>query len=132
MNQIIKGIYNELGIAFTAGCTDEGGEWVSNEVIANPQISLLVQSFYQKYYGTEIRTASQIEDLNLASLGWCVTQNDQDACNALGEYARFENGICNLQPAWYQDHCVTVLGGQWDGTNCSIDMNQQIDTGSDE
>lgn len=132
MNQIIKGIYNELGIAFTAGCTDEGGEWVSNEVIANPQISLLVQSFYQKYYGTEIRTAGQIEDLNLASLGWCVTQNDQDACNALGEYARFENGICNLQPAWYQDHCVTVLGGQWDGTNCSIDMNQQIDTGSDE
>ena len=128
MNQIIKNIYDELNIAFTSGCEDEGGEWVSVDEISNPNTSLLVQSFYKKYYGTEITNVAQIVDLNLTEAGWCVNENNGAACSALGEeFASFTNGECRFTQAWYVDRCETVLGGHWSGGvngECSVNMSQ--------
>lgn len=127
MNQIIKGIYDKLRIAFTSGCEDEGGKWVSTDVIARPNTSLLVQDFYRKYYGTVITDVAQISDLNLAEDGWCVTENERDICDALGsEFASFDSngGTCRLTQDWYVDRCETVLGGLWSNGECSINMSQ--------
>lgn len=124
MNQIIKSIYDELGIAFTAGCEDEGGLWVSSQEMSNPDVSILKQDFYIKYYGTTITSTAQISDLNLAESGWCIDSAGQEACEFLDDnYAQIVNGQCVIQNAWYNDHCE-LLGGTWDGEYCQISYGE--------
>ena len=123
-NQIIKDIYDELGIAFTAGCEDLGGEWVSVDVMSNPQMSILVQPFYKKYYGIEITNAAQINDFNLGEVGWCVFQNNKDECIDLGGTYDANTGECtNLPDAWYADRCRD-LDGEWFNDECLITITE--------
>lgn len=123
-NQIIKSIYDELGIAFTSGCEDAGGEWVSADIISNPQISILVQPFYKKYYGVEITNTAQINDLNLAEAGWCVYQNNRAACESIeGAVYNSSTSGCELPASWYQDRCHD-LGGDMMGDECWINISE--------
>ena len=127
MNQLIKNIYDELGIQFTAGCehdTEFEGTWVSGDELANPNPSILVQEFYQKYYGTKITSVAQIEKLNLKSFGWCVNQSVSTQCDALGEkYATFNASTaeCELKDAWYEYTCEKILYGKWQNDKCHIE-----------
>ena len=53
MNQIIKGIYDAIGIGFTAGCEetyDSGsGEWLNADEAVTINTGMLLQDFYKKY-----------------------------------------------------------------------------------
>ena len=121
MNQVIKSIYDELGIAFTSGCEDEGGHWVSATEQANPLTAVLNQKFYKKYYGVTIMNTSQINDFNLAEVGWCTDENIQTLCDEIS-YARMEGSTCVLEdPDWYQNMCQDALGGTWVGGQCEVD-----------
>lgn len=123
MNQIIKSIYDEIGIAFTSGCEDEGGVWKSGNEISNPTVEMLEQKFYKKYYGVTITAMNQIDDLELKEVGWCITTNGQAACEDLGSnYATYGNGKCNLTDAWYTDTCINVLHGRWSNGQCEVDV----------
>lgn len=123
MNQIIKGIYDDIGIAFTSGCEDEGGEWKFGNEISNPTVEMLEQKFYNKYYGTTITALNQIDDLELKEVGWCITTDGQEACKNLGvTYATYENGQCKLKDAWYKDTCKNVLQGKWSNGQCEINV----------
>ena len=115
MNQLIKNIYDELGIQFTAGCEhdkDFEGTWVSGDELENPSPTLLVQEFYQKYYGTTITSVAQIDKLNLKSFGWCINKSVSQQCDALGPtFATFDtqNAKCVLSDDWYQYACEVML-----------------------
>ncbi len=132
MNQLIKKIYDELGIQFTAGCThdkDFEGTWVSGEELANPNPSILVQEFYQKYYGTKITSVAQIESLNLKSFGWCVNKSVSAQCDVLGEeYATFNTSTaeCDLTGKWYLRACG-MLGGSWQNDICHVDTANPVE-----
>ena len=127
MNQIIKDIYDELGIQFTAGCEhdkDFTGTWVSGEELSNPNPAILVQEFYEKYYGTKITTVAQIEKLNLKEIGWCVNGSASDQCDRLGsDYATFNTATaeCELKEAWFENRCTEFLNGVWDGKTCHVE-----------
>ncbi len=133
MNQIIKDIYDEIGIAFTAGCESENGTWVFANELSNPQPSALKQEFYQKYYGTTVTNISQIGDFGLKELGFCINASVQTQCEALGNYAHYDENSadCILQPAWYQDTCTDVLGGVWNSATNVCDIDYQNDDAPD-
>ena len=132
MNQIIKSIYDEMGIAFTIGCEDEDyaeatdpkhGKWMTADEISTPQISMLFQPFYKKYYGSEITNTNQLEKLNIKEQGWCVNATGQEQCDALGEnYAKYNvsSGECEMQDVWYKDMCLDALNGTWVNGECTI------------
>lgn len=119
MNQVIKSIYDELGIAFTSGCEDEGGHWVSATEQANPLTAVLNQKFYKKYYGVTIMNTSQINDFNLAEVGWCIDADDAALCAAIGGTSS-ALGCEPIDPDWYQDMCENALGGEWQGAECHV------------
>ncbi len=127
MNQLIKSIYDELGIAFTMGCEEMDGIWISADNISTPKLESLVQEFYTKYYGTRITNTNQINDLNLPETGWCISGEQNMQCSILGND---ENGkpYCELQPdgtvklsdEWYGFMCKNALYGEWDGVACLL------------
>lgn len=127
MNQLIKSIYDELGIAFTMGCEEMGGIWISADNISTPKPESLIQEFYTKYYGTRITNTNQINDLNLPETGWCISGEQNNQCSILGND---ENGkpYCELQPdgtvklsdEWYMFMCKNALYGEWDGAACVL------------
>lgn len=119
MNQVIKNIYDELGIAFTAACEEVGGTWVSAYEWSSPQPSVLAQDFYITYYGTQITNLAQMNDFNLVETGWCI-QDQEAQCAALGNYANYNNNMCNMQPAWYEHACEDLLGGYWNNNQCNL------------
>ena len=127
MNQVIKSIYDELGIAFTAGCEEEDvngikGKWVSANEISNPNIATLKQSFYKKYYGVEITNVNQINDFNLAELGWCVDATSNVSCEVLLGMGYVDDvDTCTLNTTWYRDMCEMALGGYIDNDQCHIE-----------
>ena len=125
MNQVIKSIYDELGIAFTAGCEDDKeikGKWVSANEISNPNIASLKQSFYKKYYGVEITNINQINDFNLAEVGWCVDSSSNASCEVLlGMGYVNDTDTCTLNDRWYNDMCQMALGGHMENDQCHID-----------
>ena len=133
MNQIIKEIYDELGIAFSVGCEDdnelkEKGTWVSADQISNPQPSMLNQEFYRKYYGTTITNSNQINDLNLPETGWCILQSGKEQCeNQGGTYT--ESGDCTLPQSWYSDRC-SAIGGTMEGDMCAVRYGANDDSNS--
>lgn len=124
MNQIIKDIYDSLGIAFTVGCEEMGGSWVTAGEASAPAVEMLVQEFYTKYYGTRISSRNQYSSLNMEDKGWCINADKQQQCLGLSEEYRTgldNNGQCVLTDTWYYDMCMSVLKGRWDGNNCIID-----------
>lgn len=124
MNQIIKNIYDEIGIAFVSGCEYEGGEWKFGNEISNPSVDMLKQEFYKKYYGVAITNLNQIDDFNLKETGWCIQTDDKAACEILRtyntNYAKYDNGRCILQPDWYKHVCTDVLQGTWENDMCAV------------
>ena len=134
MNQIIQGIYDDLHIAFTAGCendTEINGIWVTADNIENLRLDMLSQDYYKKYYGKVITSIEQITAINPDDLGWCIQSSASDICDGLGsENAQFnwDTGECELLPAWYGKTCETTLHGQWDerGQQCYINNIQDF------
>jgi hypothetical protein len=124
MNTIIKEIYDALGIAFTAGCEDLGGAWISSEESKAPAVEMLVQEFYTKYYGRKVTKAGDYIEMNLEDTGWCISADRQSQCLDLGEgYTEGldDNGACKLTDIWFMDTCIDSLKGRWDNGNCVID-----------
>ena len=121
MNQIIKSIYDELQIAFTAGCEDEGGMWVFADEISSPQPTILLQEFYKKYYGTTITNATQVNNLNLAETGWCITGDGSAQCEAVGLKYDTSTGSCDFTN-WYKGAC-DMLGGTWTNDKCLVNFS---------
>lgn len=132
MNQIIQSIYEELGIAFTAGCEDDAeinGIWYTGDELSTPSVSLLNQAFYQKYYGRTITNVNQINELNLPEIGWCVIGDEAQQCNTLGsQYATWQNNQCVPTEQWYRERCHDFLGGVWNSNTeiCSINNMSQV------
>ena len=124
MNTIVKDIYDALGIAFTAGCEDLGGAWVSSEESSAPAVEMLVQDFYTKYYGRKVTKAGDFIEMNLEDTGWCISADRQNQCLDLGEEYTTgldDNGSCKLTDFWFMDKCAELLNGQWEGGNCVVD-----------
>lgn len=124
MNTIVKDIYDALGIAFTAGCEDLGGAWVSSEESAAPAVDMLIQEFYTKYYGRKVTKAGDFIEMNLEDTGWCISADRQNQCLDLGEEYTTgldDNGSCKLTDFWFMDMCTNLLNGQWEGGNCVVD-----------
>ncbi len=143
MNQLIKSIYDELGIAFTMGCKEMDGIWVSADNISTPKPESLVQEFYKKYYGTRITNTNQINDLNLPETGWCISGEKNNQCSILGNdengkpYCELQSdGSVKLTPEWYEFMCAKALYGEWDvvGRACKLNdvsLQENIDDSSD-
>ena len=132
MNQIIKDIYDKLGIAFTVGCEEMGGSWVTAGEVARPATEVLVQEYYTKYYGTSVTSLSQYKSLGLEDYGWCISADRQEQCLNLGEEYTTgldATGSCKLTDLWFMDMCIDVLNGRWDGANCIMDNVTQEMTG---
>lgn len=136
MEQIIKNIYDEMHIAFTAGCEDDpevNGIWVSSDEISRPNPSVLAQKYYQKYYGKTITRTEQITEFNLAETGWCVTGGSKAQCENMGSYMDHydeNNDLCILTDKWYQDMCMVLSGYKaesWDGEKCTINIGGEVD-----
>ena len=124
MNTIVKDIYDALGIAFTAGCEDLGGAWVSSEESAAPAVDMLIQEFYTKYYGRKVTKAGDYIEMNSQDMGWCISADRQNQCLDLGEEYQTgldDNGSCKLTDFWFMDMCTNLLNGQWEGGNCVVD-----------
>ena len=124
MNMIIKDIYDELGIAFTAGCEEDAdytGVWITANDVSKPNIDMLEQGFYRKYYGTSITNLSQLNEFNLAETGWCVRADGMARCEEI-ENAVYhqDSGECELPDSWYIDMCSGVLGGTWVNEQCTV------------
>ena len=137
MNQIIKSIYDELGIAFVAGCEEDDevkGKWVSTNEVPVPQVAMLEQGFYRKYYGTTVTNTNQIKDLELAETGWCIKTDVasvaavEQACEAI-QGASFANGVCSLPDSWFGTQCG-VLGGTLNNNECEITFPDESELAS--
>ena len=124
MNQIIKDIYDKLGIAFTIGCEEMGGTWVTAGEVARPDYNMLVQEYYTKYYGTSVTSISHYKSLGIEDYGWCISADRQNQCLNLGEEYTMgldSNGSCKLTDLWFMDMCLDILHGRWDGANCVME-----------
>lgn len=124
MNQILKGIYDSLGIAFTKGCEEMGGNWVNANEVSRPALDMLVQEYYTKYYGTKVTEQGQYVSLNLDDYGWCINADKQNQCLDLGEEYTTgldDEGQCQLTNEWYFDMCMDLLNGKWENNTCTID-----------
>ena len=149
MNQLIKTIYDELGIGFATGCEETvddkvGGKWVSAEYGVKPKIAELYQPFYEKYYGTVITADKQLSDIGADDHGWCLKKEEaKEIQNAIesGEInamcpvagGTWENEQCTFSDSWYVSTCVDVLGGSWISSSevCEIDGITQDTPGFD-
>ena len=124
MNMIIKDIYDEMGIVFTAGCekdADFNGIWITPNDVAKPNIDMLAQEFYKKYYGKSITNLSQLNEFNLKETGWCVRADGKAQCEEVGGGAIYheDSGECELPDTWYTGRCDD-LGGSWIGEQCVV------------
>jgi hypothetical protein len=144
MEQIIKSIYDEMHIAFTAGCEDDpevGGIWIDSDEMERPNPAVLAQKYYQKYYGKTITRAEQISEFNLLETGWCVAGGEKAQCEAMGQYAEGydeNNDMCTLTDQWYEQMCWALTGNireimqngkkikVWDGNKCIVDLGAAI------
>ena len=139
MNQLIKQIYDELGLAFSLGCEEQDdinngddefkGQWVNAGDMPRPTPDRLYPYFYKKYYGiTNITSAKQVADLNADDKGWClkVSKSDTESvdigkkCEITG--GTWENKQCDLPNDWYVSTCTDVLGGVWTSAGCQVDI----------
>ncbi len=126
MNIIIKKIYDDMGIAFTAGCEDLGGSWVDADEVAKPALEMLVQEFYTKYYGRKVTKAGDFVEMGLVDTGWCISAEKESQCIDLKDEWQEgldDNGSCKLTDYWFMDMCTDLLKGRWDksGKSCVID-----------
>lgn len=124
MNQLLKDIYDELGLAFTKGCEELGGTWMTSAEMSRPKLEMLIQEYYTKYYGTKVTKQGQFVSLGLDDYGWCVSLEKTSNCTDLGdEYTEgLDNeGSCKLTDKWYMDMCVDLLGGHWEKGNCVLE-----------
>lgn len=156
MNQIIKEIYDDLGLAFATGCEEidpnspdnkdskkpkAGGEWrYASEQVGYPEPEQLYSYFYEKYYGTKIRTSAQMAELHLEEKGYCfkvepdveiVPQTEIGAmCLAAGgtmlpvDETDVSKQYCKLNLAWYETACKKALKGEWFSSSqeCSFEF----------
>lgn len=147
MNTVIKDIYDSLHIAFTSGCEDFGGTWVSKADNGNglaPDVNTLVQEFYTTYYGVKVTDKNVATKNNIVSYssdpsirdtdgnivdngswvegldGWCVSADIYQTCQDNGGIFN-DNGTCTLPTEWYMDTCTDWLGGKWEGEMCRIE-----------
>lgn len=124
MNQVVKTIYDSMGIAFTKGCEEMGGNWVNANEVSRPALDMLVQEYYTKYYGTKVTEQGQYVSLNLDDYGWCINADKQNQCLDLGEEYTTgldDEGQCQLTNEWYFDMCMDLLNGKWENNTCTID-----------
>ena len=134
MNQIIKDMYDQMKIAFIAGCEDDkykidgsdsvvSGTWVYPNEVSDLNVSDLLQGFYKKYYGITINSVDDIRSLG-EDMGYCVDKSGELQCRELGtNYASWIGGECVMTPNWYQDMCEDVLGGTWTNNQCVLSTN---------
>ena len=127
MNQIINDIYEELGVVFTAGCEELGGEWAYGNTVVSYDV--LNQDFYNTYYGRTVTSNAAMQSLNLPEVGYCIIADEGQQCVALG--FSWDGAQCTPTDEWYAERCVS-LGGTWDvsaGGNspCSVSISDVID-----
>ena len=124
MNQIINDIYDELGILFQEDCEDVGGVWLAG-TSTGIDITSLNQTFYQTYYHTTVNSITDVNNLNLPGVGYCVVSNNEHDCTAVGTWDA-DAGICVPTTTWYANTCSSLLGGVWDTTNntCAVEINE--------
>ena len=124
VNQVIKDIYDELGIVYASGCEELNGEWISADEMSDlSSISLLQQDFYETYYGTRIHNMNQINNLHLPEIGWCIKGADAQLCESFGTTLDADTGRCVLTDAQYENLC-RMLSGSWDNQVCTITTAQ--------
>ena len=142
MNQLVKTIYDELGLAFAHGCEEQdgkkvdengtityeypGGRWVNAGEGLRPPREKLYTHFYKKYYGVTIISEQHMTELGLDDHGWCVDTATAEAledvtsdthrgavCEAAQGNWNEEGGKCEFDDSWYIRKCVDILGGKW-------------------
>ena len=135
MNQLVKDIFDSLDLEFTSGCTADGkGEWYGNP-LREPEISLLRQDFYQRYYGKTIRTKADVDANKLMERGYCLEKSSvadfetlQETCSMFGGRAVAAEetaegnkpAMCELPDKYYQSRCCQ-MGGTYSNGECVID-----------
>ena len=127
MNQIINDIYEELGMVFTAGCEELGGEWAYGNTVVSYDV--LNQDFYNTYYGRTVTSDAVMQSLNLPEVGYCIIAGEGQQCAALGFDWNVSTQQCTPTETWYETMCGSVFGGTWDNTenSCSVSMSNIMD-----
>lgn len=127
VNSVIKDLFDELDLAFSAGCEYTGGRWLSGNATIKPDISDLNQKFYQKYYGVVVKSASDALKFNTDDKGWCIVDSVvKEQCLAQNQtYDEYLND-CILSESWYSQKCQ-ALGGTYANSQCEIPNITSVD-----
>lgn len=126
VNRVIKDLFDELDLAFSAGCEYMGGTWLESGAVIKPDVSDLNQAFYQKYYGAVAKSATDAYNLvkkvhgSDTDAGWCIKDSMvKTECEAQGQtYDGYLND-CILSADWYSNKC-RALGGTYTNSQCEI------------
>ena len=129
VNRVIKDIFDELNLAFTAGCEYLGGRWLDSGAVYTPSPEDLNTEFYRKYYGVSINNPTELAKFHKkrqgeanGDQGWCIVDSMvKTRCLEQGSLATYDENTndCVLSDEWYSSKC-SALGGTYSGSSCEI------------
>ena len=129
VNRVIKDIFDELNLAFTAGCEYMGGTWLNSGATYEPTAEDLNAAFYRKYYGISVNNPTELAKFHKkrqgeanGDQGWCIVDSlVKTRCLEQGSLAHYDENMndCVLSDEWYSSKC-RALGGTYSGSSCEI------------
>ncbi len=126
VNRVIKGIFDELGLAFAMGCEDSGGVWYDDGATAVKSLTSgiltvddLNQDYYKTYYGgTSLQ--SILGSIKTGDVGVCLEASIEKFCAGKGDVDR-DKVSCNLNKTYTQKLCRWLDStGNYKNGNCNI------------
>ena len=127
VNNVLRDIFDSLGLAFTMGCEDTGGMWYNDSVVASwtsgsLTVDDLNKAFYDKYYsGTSLESiVNSVVKGEGGEIGVCVKMSAKDVCVKLFGEAAYSTGECIIPESNLSDMCKWLNNGDLSGGQCKI------------
>ena len=122
VNRVIKGIFDELGLAFEVGCTNVGGMWYDNGVVISWASGTLTvddlnKDFYNTYYGgTSLQ--SILASVKIGDIGVCLNNmSSEDTCKLFN--GNYTGTTCEIAD-FVSNRCIILGGKSSDDGNCTL------------
>lgn len=126
VNNVLRDIFDSLGLAFTMGCEETDGIWYNDGAVASWSSGTLTiddlnKDFYDKYYGgTSLQSILDSIKGKQGDIGVCVKASAKDVCVQLFGEAAYSTGECIIPQDKLSDMCKWLNNGDLSSGQCKI------------
>ena len=126
VNNVLRDIFDSLGLAFTIGCENTGGVWYNDGAVASwaagsLTIDDLNKDFYDTYYGgTSLQSILDSIKGKQGDIGVCVKASAKDVCVQLFGESAYSTGECIIPQDKLSDMCKWLNDGDLSSGQCKI------------